>query len=60
MLDPQNAKLLESKVFERLNIEQSDGVVDKSILKEIRRIAVHATIVTLQEYEKFNNMPPEK
>lgn len=60
MLDPQNAKLLESKVFERLNMEQTDWAVNKSILKEFRRIAVHATIVTLQEYERFNNDTPEK
>lgn len=51
MLDEKNAKLLESKVMERLE----KTLPDDSLRKNLSKIIVHSTIITLQEYEKLNN-----
>lgn len=52
MLDSDKAKLLESRALERLNSNDKDG--SDKLVQTIIKLAVRATIVTLQEYEKMS------
>jgi len=52
MLDKYTAKTLEKSVLERIKKMYPH---DSSIAHEIAHIAVQATIITLQEYEKLNS-----
>lgn len=47
LLTPENAKLLEERVMERLNKVHPDD----SLRKDISKATIQAVIMTLQEYE---------
>lgn len=55
MLDSETAKRLEDKVFERMNLNQLKDSGTDSLTKMISKIAVRATIITLQEHERLNS-----
>ncbi len=55
MLDQKTIELLEGKVFETLQIDKPSESGTASLYKEVSKIAVRATIITLQEYEKLSN-----
>lgn len=55
MLDVKASEQLEHNVWERLRINSES----ESLTKMISQIAVRATIVTLQEYEKLTNNTSE-
>lgn len=50
MLTSENAQLLESKVLERLDKLSPN---EENLAKSFSKLAVRATIITLQEYERM-------
>nr|WP_300838930.1 hypothetical protein [uncultured Acetatifactor sp.] len=59
MLDAKACEQLEHNVWERLQLNQENPSGTESLAKMISQIAVRATIVTLQEYERLNNETSE-
>ncbi len=59
MLDSKLAEQLEANVCEQLNVNQTNLSGIESMAQMIQKIAIRATILTLQEYEKLNNRTSE-
>lgn len=56
MLDSKKSKILEQATLEKIETIFKD----ENLAKSISKIAVHATILTLQEYEKMQNQCSEQ